>query len=240
MKASWTRLKSIISAIPRRDDLYLTLIDEDGIIFNANANMLRSFEIENPRLVKTNFLSLVHPMHVATFKKIIKQVEENKDSASVELYLENSYYHPMKWMVNYLPHAPGSKRIYFCLGYTILDNARLKKFNMLAKKHYQLIMEGPAGIIFHDKNGELIAANQQTANIFNTSLEKLYQLKDISHRWKSKWLITNEQGQPVPFDKAPFMKALDSGKIQKETIRIQLENGENRWIRFYSQPLPDD
>ncbi|MDP4265253.1 MAG: PAS domain-containing protein, partial [Bacteroidota bacterium] len=157
-----------------------------------------------------------------------------------ELYLENSYYHPMKWMVNYLPHAPGSKRIYFCLGYTILDNDRLKKFNLLAKKHYQLIMEGPAGIIFHDKNGELIAANQQTASIFTTTLEKLYQLKDISRRWKSKWLITNEQGQPVPFEKAPFMKALDSGKIQKETIRIQLENGENRWIRFYSQPLPDD
>jgi PAS domain S-box-containing protein len=240
MKVSWTRLKSIISANPRRDDLFLTLIDEEGTIFSANANMLKSFEIGHPRSVKTNFFKLVHPMHASSFKKTIKQVKENQDSASVELYLKNGHYHPMKWVVNYLPQSSESGRVYFCFGYKILDDERSVKFNKLVEKHYQLIMDGPAGIIFHDKRGELIATNQQTASIFSTTLERLYQLADISERWRSKWKINDEHGEPVPFEKSPFMKALETGKAQKETLCIRFENEGCCWIQFYSQPLPDD
>jgi PAS domain S-box-containing protein len=240
MKLSWSNIKTIIGGVPKRAGLYLSLIDEEGTIACANVNMLKNLEIGNPRKIKTNFFELLHPGHVDGFKKIVQQAAEQKGETAMELYIKNGYYHPMKWQVSYLQQKAGVKKIYFCIGYKIIDDDRLKKFNKLVEKHYQLIMEGLTGIIFHDKQGELIATNQQTANLLNTSLERLYQLKNISSLWKSGWVITNEEGEPVPFEKTPFMKALETGKPQKEILCIRLANGEYRWILFNSQPLPDD
>lgn len=240
MKMNWTSLKSIIHASARRSDLCLTLMDEEGIISRANAGMLKGFHLGNPRLVKTNFFDLVHPIHIQDFKKTLQHAAAQKSAASVELYLKNGYYHPMKWQVNCLRQEPGSKIIYFCLGYKIIDDDRLKKFNSLAEKHYQLIMDGLTGIIFHDSRGELIATNQKTASLLNTSMENLYQLKNICGHWNTSWNICNEEGASIPFEKSPFMKALHTGKAQHETLMVKLENGETKYLLFHSQPLPED
>jgi hypothetical protein len=98
-------------------------------------------------------------------------------------------------------------------------------------------MGGLTGIIFHDKSGELIAANQQTAG-YSTRLERLYQLK-YKQSGKSEWQIVNEDGEPVPFEQTPFAKALETGKPQK-ILCIRLNNGELRWILFDSQALPPE
>lgn len=241
MKPHWKNMKAIISAGPRHADLYMSVIDEEGFISSANSHMLKDLELDNPKRVKTNFFDLLHPIHVPEFKKIVEYAGAYNEARAMELYIRNGHYHPMKWQVNYLqPTGNSSKKVYFCIGYKIIDEDRLKIFNKLLEKHYQLIMEGLTGIIFHDKQGELIAANQQTASLLNTSLERLYQLKNISHHWDTQWKISNEKGEPVPFDQAPFMKALQTGKTQKEILRIQLANGEYRWVLFNSQLLPDD
>jgi PAS domain S-box-containing protein len=240
MRLSWTKLKTIINSAPKQEDLYLTLIDEEGTIACANVHMLKSLELDNPRKVKTNFFDLLHPGHVDDFKKIVQSAQKRKSEQGMELYIKNGYYHPMKWQVKCLELEQGSNDLYFCLGYKIIDEDRLKKFNELAKKHYQLITEGLTGIIFHDKQGELIAANQQTASLLNTSLERLYQLKNISKLWDNEWMITNENGDQLPFENTPFMRALNTGKPQKDILDIRISNGERRWLLFNSQTLPDD
>lgn len=239
MRLSWTNIKNIIVNATRQDDLYLTLIDEEGTIACANANMLRNLELKNPRSVKTNFFDLLHPGHVDDFKKILKQAAQGNGEPSMELYVLNGHYHPMKWQVRSV-EPDGDKNLYFCFGYEIVDKDRLDKFNDLAEKHCRLIMEELTGIIFHDKNGDIIAANQQIANILNSSLERLYQLKDIGKLWDSGWIISNEEGMPVPFACAPFMKALRTGKPHKEILRVRTGNGEDRWMLFNCQYLPGD
>ena len=103
----------------------------------------------------------------------------------------------MKWQVNHWKIVLVQKKNFYVLAIKYVDDERMNRFNRLLKNNYQLIIEGVSGLIFHDINGEMIAANQKAASIFETSLENLYQLKNIGHYWKNEWVITNEHGQPV-------------------------------------------
>jgi PAS domain S-box-containing protein len=240
MSKRWTAMKSIIQSFTRQDDLFLTLIEEDGTITCANATMLKELELEDPRDAATNFFDLVHPAHLTAFKDLVRNVSRVKASQGIELYIRNGHYHPMKWHVNYLiEEASCSKKTYLCLGYNILDEERQQKFNSLAKQNYQLLVDTLSGIIFHDGNGDIVATNQKTAAIFKTSLEQLYQIRNTERLWNNKWNITDEDGNVLTFEQSPFIKALRTGKVQQETLRICLSDGEEKWILFNSQPLPE-
>ncbi len=237
MKKRWETLKRIIGP-DRPQQIFLSLIDEEGYILNANANMVRELDFKNPKLVKLNFFDLIHPAHVGGFKNIIRLVGEEGTPGCMELYVRNGYYHPMKWEVNLLDKNLAESKKFLCVGYKLIDDERLNKFNQLGIKNYQLIFEGlNAGILFQDTKGELIAANQKAAEMFNVSMERLYQLNDIKNLWNTKWDITTEKGESIPFEETPFMKALQTGSSQKKTLVIRVRNGDKRWILFDSQPL---
>jgi PAS domain-containing protein len=171
MSKEWDKMKRIISAYGQRKDIFLSLINEEGLICCANANMIKSLHIQNPRLTKTNFFDLLHPANHKDFKKALLISNENKDPRSMELCLKNGYYHPMKWQINRLQDRDIKDHIYLCVGHKILDDERLRRFNQLGEKNYKLIIEGlNTGIFFQDKKGELIAANQKAAEIFDTTL----------------------------------------------------------------------
>ncbi|HYM93489.1 MAG TPA: PAS domain-containing protein, partial [Chitinophagaceae bacterium] len=134
----------------------------------------------------------------------------------------------------------GSGKNYLGTGYMLLDDERLKLFNYLGEKSYQHIVEGlNAAVLFQDKAGEIIAVNQKVAELFDTTLERVYQIKDIKNLWDTTWNITTEKGEPISFEKTPFMQALQTGKMQSETLIIRLPDNESRWILFISQPLFD-
>jgi PAS domain S-box-containing protein len=232
-------MKEIIGASAQQTDLFLTLIDEEGLIFCANANMLKNLELQNPRLQATNFFDLVHPVQVDEFKKVIYKAAEAASSLGIEVYIKNGYYHPMKWQVSYLKGDQDAKNTYLCLGYKLMDDERTDKFNRLLKNNSSFIIEGLSGIIFHDADGELIATNHKTASIFDTTLESLYQIKDIATLWDTAWHINDEYGRRIPFEDAPFVKALRSRHVEQHTLEVRLRSGEKRWIRFSSQALPE-
>jgi PAS domain S-box-containing protein len=234
----WTAMKKIIQASGRPNDLFLTLINEDGLITSANSIMIKELHLDHPRIGTTNFFDLVHPSHIHNFRKLFDNKTVNSSSQGIELYVKNGHYHPMKWHVNYIREDNSSKKTYLCLGYNILDHARRKKFNNLVRNNHQLLIENFSGIIFHDANGDIVATNQKTAAIFNSSLEELYSLDNIGQSWNTKWAISDENGLPLQFEEAPFIKALRTGRPQKQTLLIKLANGEDRWITFHSQALP--
>jgi PAS domain S-box-containing protein len=240
MKRSWGAIKKIISAAAGHNDLYLTVIDEEGEISCANANMLKSFDLKNPRSVKTNFFDLVHPVHVTDFKKTIQHAAQQKGGAAIELHIKNGQYHTINWQINYLDQQHSTKNMYFCLGYKIVNDDKLKEFSQLAEKYYPFMLEQLGGIIFHDKKGRLVATNQKTARLLNTTLENLYRVENISNLWNTCCLISTENGETVPFEELPFMKALQTGKAQYETLKVKLANGETRSLLFNSQLLAGD
>lgn len=234
----WSTMKSIIETYDQRKDLFLSLIDEEGTIVCANAKMVKTLHLQNPRAGKISFFDMLPPVNRDDFKKAIHTCKESNKPYSAELYVKNGYYHPMKWQISYLQDTPGNDKTYLCLGHKLLDDDRLKQFSLLGEKNYQLIVEGlNTGIFFQDNKGELIAANQKAVEIFDTTLEKLYQIKDIQNLWDTAWTITTEQGQRVLFEETPFMKALQTGKLQTQVLIVRMRNGEDRWIHFSSQPL---
>lgn len=239
-KTSWTALKQMISSTGRQSDLFLTVINEKGLISCANANMKRNLDLNDPRLISINFFDLVHPSHIGDLKDTLLKVTDSNCQQQVEFYIKNGHYHPMKWQVGLLEGGPGAERKFFCVGYKIVDDERMIRFNSLLKNNYQLIVEGVSGLLFHDTNGELIAANQKAASIFETTLENLYNLRNIEQYWDHEWSITNENGQCVPFSATPFIKAIKTGEPATQTLIIRLKNGEKRWILFNSQPLIEE
>lgn len=239
-KTSWKALKQIIGNTGRQTDLFLTVIDEKGLISCANARMIKSLQLNDPRLVSTNFFDLVHPEHLGDFKNALLDSGHDIKKNGVELYIMNGHYHPMKWKVSALKDRQGPEEKFLCVGYKIADDERMNRFNQLLKNNYRLILEGTSGLIFHDINGELIAANQKAANLFETTLEKLYQLKNIEHSWNNEWLITNEKDQQVRFEDTPFVKAIKTGESHTEILVIRLLSGKTKWILFNSQPLAEE
>ena len=240
MRKKWSILKDIIGTYEPHKNIFLSLIDENGGIICANANMIKTLHLKNPRTYKTNFFELLHPINLPDFKAAIFNSTQTSMANTMEIYLKNGYYHPMKWQINSLNNSE-SEKAFLCVGHKILDDVRLKKFNILSEKNYQLIVESVnAGILFQDKTGELIAVNQKMAEIFNTTQERLYQLRDIKNLWNTAWTITTENDIPVKFENTPFMKALETGHTQTDILIIKLRNGEQRWMHFSSQPLFDD
>lgn len=236
-KTSWTALKQIIGNTGRQTNLFLTVINEKGLISCANASMKKNLELNDPSLASVNFFDLVHPAHLGDLKNVLLKTTTNNSQNNVELYIKNGYYHPMKWQVDLLEDEIGTERKFLCVGYKLVDDERMNRFNGLLKNNFQLIVEGFNGLVFHDINGELIAANQKAASIFETTLENLYNLKNIAQLWKSEWYITNENGEPVAFEETPFIKAINTGESHTQTLVIRLRNGEKKWILFNSQPL---
>ena len=237
MRAEWKTIKNIIRVSDTPKDKFISLIAEDGTIMHANARMVRSLHIKNPKKGLVNFFDLLHPLNKSDFKNGLRQSIEGGSPVAMEGYLKNGYYHPMKWQISPVLKE-GKPVIYLCIGHTLIDDDRLHKFNRLGENNYQLIVESlNAGILFQDSKGDLIAVNQKTAEIFNATLERLYQLKDVANLWNTAWDIKNENGDPIPFENTPFMKALQSGKTQTEVLLIRLLDGQCRWLHFSSQPL---
>jgi PAS domain S-box-containing protein len=239
-KHRWKTIRQILAGYNDQSNLFLTLINKDGLISSANTTIIKNLEISDPRQEPVNFFDLIHPFQLEDFKNTLRKTNEISQANDIELYIKNGLYHPMKWQVCHLSDLPGDSGSYLCVGYKIADDERMVRYNRLLKNNCHLIIEGLNGVIFHDISGELIAANQKAASIFGTTLERLYQLKNIDQLWKNHWVITDENGKPVPYEETPFIKAIKTRQQQTQTLIVRLRSGEDRWILFNSQPLIEE
>lgn len=234
MKTQWQAVKQLINSLDAEKP-YLSVISSTGKIVKANSRMKKEFALPDPSHSEINFLDLVHPVNQEGFRKLLESTS-NGISVSTELYLKNGVFHPMKWAINTIELR--GQKAFLCGGRKLLSNDRLELFNQLGKENYQILIESlNAAVIFHDLNGELIASNQKTAEIFGTTLEKLYQLKDIRSLWDNMWQVKTESGDFVSFDETSFMRAMKNGKRESQLLVIRLSNGEHHWMHFTSQPL---
>ncbi len=241
MTTKWTLLKSIIAGFEKQNELFLTLLDEDGNILCANARMIRSLKLKDPRRDRINFFQLLHPANKEIFRDALQNSAVTGKPLITELYLKNGFYHPMKWQLVCLEQKGKKRKEFFCTGYNLADKDRLEKFTQIGRSNYQQIVETLGeGVLLQDLNGELISANQRTAEIFDTTLERLYELRDIEKNWDSVWEITDENGYKVPFSETPFIKAAQTGQLCTQVLYVKLKNGSFRKLRFISQMLFDE
>ncbi len=127
MKTQWKKLKPIISSAGGEGKQYLTVLDEEGTILLTNARMQKELNLKNPREVKSNFFNLLHPIHIEEFQNALQYAVKNNNPYSMELYLKNGKYQPMKWQVSGLPGKADELKTFICSGKFITDDNSLKK-----------------------------------------------------------------------------------------------------------------
>lgn len=237
MKKGWTKLKQIIDR-GKQQKIFLSLMDEEGNILSANARMLNELGVKDPRLFRVNFFNIIRSDHLENFKKLIATVAEKGASQSMELYIRNGTYSPMKWEVNLWEKNNHGVKKFLCFGYKLILEKGSEDCTPSVKLNGKLVFEGPdAEIFFQEPSEEPGVANEKTSELFSISLEDTDQLQHIRQLWNTKWNVTTEKGESVLFDKAPFMKALQTGVLQKETLIVHMKNENKRWLAFDSLPV---
>lgn len=237
MRVLMRDLKQLIKEAGVPQERFLSLVREDGRILSANARMIRSLHLADPRKSDLNLFELIHPVNLNAFRLLLQEAGDHTTPGSLEAHLKNGLYHPMKWHIRPISRET-EPRVFLCVGHKLLDEQRSLEFHRLGEKNYQLIFESlDAGILFQDHQGEIIAVNQRTAEILNVTLERLYQLHDIASQWDNNWIIRTESGEAVSFEQTPFAKAIRTKHRQTDVLVIHLRDGQKRWLHFSSQPL---
>jgi PAS domain-containing protein len=107
MDNRWTVLKNIIRSNGYRNGMFLSLIDKEGRIVSANASMIKTLHLGNPRSETYNILELLHPEHIDPFRQALNDSQANGRHSSAELYMKNGYFHPVRWNISYLGAVTG-------------------------------------------------------------------------------------------------------------------------------------
>jgi len=218
-------------------DYYMMIVDSSGVIHFANSYLVSNLGLSHNEIPTYNFFELLDSDHLRNFKEALFSVQANDCPAEIEISARNGSLHWIKWEVSkYNPDTETSDK-FFCIGYDIAGKRKVKMMQQVAKRNYEAIMEGlTIGVIMQDKNGEVLAANKRAAQIFETSIEELYEIDEFKNLWES----AKEKNDPLSFENSPPMRAIRSGNVQSNVqIIFQTQEGELKTLVINSQPLFD-
>jgi PAS domain S-box-containing protein len=219
----------------RDKDYYLLVIDGNGVIHFANSHLLTNFELNQEKILRTGFFGLLDSTQLKNFRHVLAQVKQTRQPAVIEMSACNGSLHWIKWEISLQKNAHHSAGKFFCIGYDITGKSNAQKLKQVARRNYEAIMEGlTIGVVLQDCNGEILAANRKAAEIFDTSIEALYNTGNFKGIWQSMEV----EGQQVHFEECPCMKALKSGMVQSNvSVSLKSEAGEVKTLLINSQPL---
>jgi PAS domain S-box-containing protein len=235
MKNNGIHIEDWVGALSNQKLFYLAVIDVRGKLTFLNTHFFRSFHLTSASLINDTFYDFIHPNDLKRFKLAADECSQYKKAMITEVRIKNGTYRWVKWEITSLKKPGSELDKLLCLGYDIACEDQINKYNTIGDENYQAIVEGlNIGVIFQDNEGTLISANQKSAEIFDTTLEKLFSEKNIY----SLLEITNENGDLLPFSEAPFMKALSTGQTQSNVVlNLQIRKGIYRSVLCNSQPL---
>jgi len=216
-------------------DYYLLLIDQNGIIQFANSYLITNLELDPKAIHECCFFNLIEPRYQKSFRDTLHRVQQNGLPVSIEMSARSGSLHWIKWEISKYKNDSGSSEKYFCIGYDIVGKQTANKMHRVAKRNYEAIMEGlTIGVIMHDVNGEVLAANRKVAEIFETSLENIYKNTGLADLWSA---ITHEQGK-FSVENNPPLYAFKTGMVQNNIrANFTTSTGEIKTILINSQPL---
>lgn len=215
-------------------DYYMMIVDRTGIIHFANSHLVSNLGLSHFEN-NFNFFQLLDTYQLKDFQETLSSVHKNQLPIEIELSARNGSLHWIKWEVSKFNSDTVSDEKFFCIGYDIVGKGKVKKMQQVARQNYEAIMEGlTVGVIMQDKNGEVLAANKRAAQIFEVSIEDLYQINEYTNLWRS----AKQNDHAISFETSPPMKALQSGAVESNVqIIFQTLTGELRSLVINSQPL---
>lgn|GEM_PF-4258267 len=104
----------------------------------------------------------------------------------------------------------------------------------LLRRRYESI---PAGIVVHNKTGEIIYANRVASEILSLNYNELLGRTSSDYIWKSVW----EDGTLAPGEEHPVMVVLKTGEpVRNVVIGTYADDPANmKWLLINSEPIID-
>jgi PAS domain S-box-containing protein len=104
----------------------------------------------------------------------------------------------------------------------------------LLRRRYESI---PAGIVVHNKTGEIIYANRVASEILCLNYNELLGRTSSDYIWKSVW----ENGTPAPGEEHPAMVVLKTGEpVRNVVLGTYADDPANtKWLLINSEPILD-
>jgi len=104
----------------------------------------------------------------------------------------------------------------------------------LLRRRYESI---PAGIVVHNKTGEIIYANRVASEILSLNYNELLGRTSSDYIWKSVW----EDGTPAPGEEHPVMVVLKTGEpVRNVVLGTYADDPKNtKWLLINSEPIFD-
>lgn len=219
-------------------DYYLVILDVNGRILFANSHLISNLGLKWERLPEQNFIDFLEHGHQQYFQDTLKQVIRSNDPAIAAVAVRNGSIHWIKWEITPIQNESGTTGKYMCVGYDIVQKNRIKKMKQIAEKNYQAIVEGlNTGIVMQDSNGDVLAANQKSSEIFDISIETIYETNEFKNLWQNIFI----DNIPVQYEDCPCTKALTTGTAQNNVIiTLRTASGKTKLLLVNSQPLFDE
>ncbi len=217
---------------------YLGIIDSNGNFIFINSWFSKNLRANILTILYKSFFEFIHPADLERCRHAMAHCVLAGGKHDFEIRLKGDNLRWIKWEITRLGAAENSPERFLLTGTDIAREDQAKRSITLNGHHYETILERlGVGILCQDKNGRVIAANQKAAEIFNASLEELYQDKIFEQLWET----AGENGNPVSFEKSPPMIALRSGQTQANVLlSIPNDTNERRYVHFTAQPVFDN
>jgi len=90
------------------------------------------------------------------------------------------------------------------------------------------------GLLVVARDGKVVFANRTTIEMFGiteNALEKSFE------DWRQMYRVEDPTGVEIPLAGSAVMRALRGEPVESEAARVQLKNGQARWIRTWAYPF---
>ncbi len=99
---------------------------------------------------------------------------------------------------------------------------------------YQSVVRSMSeGVVLHDMNGAIQAANQAAQRVLGLTLEQM----TGSHPLDEQWRLVNLDGSPFAPDQIPSEITRKSGQPASAQLGVHRGNGEVRWLEVRADPV---
>ncbi len=224
--------------VKNQNSAYLGVIDPEGNFIFINSYFCNGLHSNVLTILHSTFFDFIHPADKEQFLQALAHCTLTRASSTVEIRLKGGHYRWVKWQISNIRKPDNSRERYLLEGIDIPSEEQIRKSLRLTACQYETILERlGVGILFQDRNGIVIAANQKAAEMFNTPLEEVYQHNIFEQLWKT----AETNGIPVSFEKSPPMIALRSGLTQADVLlSIPDDRKDKRHLLFTAQPVFDN
>lgn len=231
LKESENKYKSIFN---NAKDAML-IFDLQGTIVEANETAVKMYGYAYEELIGLSGKEIVNPDHFHLYEQFlelvpklgeltVESVDRRKDGSSFNINVKGIYFE-----YGSVPHLLG----------IITDISEAKKAQkdlfMSEMKYTHLFKTIAQGVVYHNANGEIIAANPSAVEILGQSLKEMQGTTTHDNIWKT----IREDGSPFPPDEHPAMIALQTGeKVQDVVMGVYNPKKDTIcWIRINATPI---